>query len=281
MDERAANRAVSRSATPKNRRNKLSIFLIPQMREDTHCAEDLPGMEHSETTPIEKSIAVKRNGPYMVSGEIPLVRRIQVVSEYGEPLTWKKIETFTTRRTYLLCRCGKSGTMPFCDATHARIHFDGTETADERPTAERRYSLPGGVQFAFRRDDYLCMESGFCGTRSSTFDQLVAQTENSDVRSQVIAMVERCPSGSLTYALIGEEEDIEPDLAQEIAATTDILSDGPVEGALWVTGGIPIRRVDGKLLELRNRVALCSCGRSKKKPFCDGAHRKRIEHLST
>jgi CDGSH-type Zn-finger protein len=238
-------------------------------------------MAAPEVSPDEKLIVVKPNGPYTVYGGIPLVRKVQVVSEYGEPLTWKTTEILKTRKTYILCRCGKSGTLPFCDATHARIPFDGTETADERPTRERRYALPGGVQFAFRRDDYLCMESGFCGTRSSTFDQLAARTADSDVRSQVIAMVERCPSGCLTYALIGAEEDIEPDYALEIAATTDILSDGPVEGALWVTGRIPIRRADGKLLELRNRVTLCSCGRSKKKPLCDGEHRRRIENLST
>jgi CDGSH-type Zn-finger protein len=213
----------------------------------------------------------------MASGDIPLVRKIQIVSEHGEPLTWKKTETLKTRKPCLLCRCGKSRTMPFCDATHARIPWDGNETADERSTLERRKDLPGFTQFAVRRDDYLCMESGFCGTRWSTIDQLVRQSSDSSVRSQVIAMVERCPSGSLTYALIGEEEDIEPDLPQEIAVTTDILSDGPVAGALWVTGNIPIRRADGRLLELRNRVTLCSCGRSKKKPLCDGAHRKRIE----
>jgi CDGSH-type Zn-finger protein len=235
-------------------------------------------MDNSEVPPIEKSIVVKRDGPYTVYGNIPLVRKIQVVSDYGEPLTWKKTETLKTRKTYLLCRCGKSSTMPFCDATHARIPFDGTETADESSTLERRKDLPGATQFAVRRDDYLCMESGFCGTRWSTIDQLVGQSADSSVRSQVIAMVERCPSGSLTYALIGEEADIEQDLPQEIAVTTDILSDGPVEGALWVMGNIPIRRADGRFLELRNRVTLCSCGRSVKKPFCDGAHRKRIEN---
>jgi CDGSH-type Zn-finger protein len=33
-------------------------------------------------------------------------------------------------------------------------------------------------------------------------------------------------------------------------------------------------------MEVRNRVTLCSCGLSKKKPLCDGAHRTSIEGKS-
>jgi CDGSH-type Zn-finger protein len=225
----------------------------------------------------EKVIIVLRNGPYLVKGGIPLVEKIQVVSEHGEPLAWKKGRTFDTGESYTLCRCGKSKTMPLCDGTHAKIGFDGTETADERPGAERQEVFPGGKQIVVRHDDYLCMESGFCGTRWTTIKQLILLSEETGARSQVIAMVERCPSGSLVYGLEGEERDIEPDLPQQIAYTTDILADGEVRGAYWVTGGIPIRRSDGKLLEVRNRVTLCSCGRSKKKPLCDAAHRTQIE----
>jgi CDGSH-type Zn-finger protein len=222
-------------------------------------------------------IVIQRNGPYIVSGGIPLVRKIQVVSEHGEPLTWKKGEVFSVGKTYLLCRCGKSKRMPFCDSTHVKIQFNGTETAETTPSVERRITFPGGVQINVRHDDYLCMESGFCGTRWSTIEQMMQECENIDARSQVIAMVERCPSGSLTYALLElePEGDIEPDLPQQIAVTTDILSDGPVEGALWVTGRIPILRADGRPFEVRNRVTLCCCGRSKKKPLCDGVHRLR------
>jgi CDGSH-type Zn-finger protein len=45
-----------------------------------------------------------------------------------------------------------------------------------------------------------------------------------------------------------------------------------VAGPLWVRGGIPITSSDGKRLEVRNRVALCRCGASKNKPYCDGTH---------
>jgi CDGSH-type Zn-finger protein len=231
-------------------------------------------MEKKQNTLKGMRIVVKVSGPYLVSGGVPLVRKIQIVSEGCEPLTWRKTGTIPTGETYILCRCGQSGKKPFCDGTHSAVHFDGTETADTGDTKTRQEVFPGGTQITIRHDDYLCMESGFCGNRWSTIKQLVSKTEDSGVRGQVIGMIERCPSGSLTYAMDDKDADVEPDLPQQIAVTTDITSDGSVEGALWVTGGIPVERADGRPFETRNRVTLCSCGRSGKKPLCDGAHRK-------
>ena len=77
------------------------------------------------------------------------------------------------------------------------------------------------------------------------------------------------------------EQDVEPDLPAQVAITTDITSEGPIEGALWVTGNIPIERADGQPLETRNRVTLCTCGRSKNMPLCDGKHRDEDQHPST
>ena len=37
-----------------------------------------------------KKITVRSNGPYIVRGGIPLVRKVPVMSEHGEPLTWEK-----------------------------------------------------------------------------------------------------------------------------------------------------------------------------------------------
>ena len=221
-----------------------------------------------------KRIVIKSDGPYVVEGNVPLVRKVQIVSEHGEPLTWKKEEQIETPETYRLCRCGESHEKPFCDGTHVEIDFDGAESASSEPTKERQAVYPGSNRLIVKHDDTLCISSGFCGTRKAHVSQMLpGADDDSGVRSQIIAMVERCPSGSLTYTMANGEADIEPDLPAQIAVTTDITSDGPIAGALWVTGNIPIERADKKPLETRNRVTLCCCGRSRTKPLCDGTHR--------
>jgi len=90
-------------------------------------------------------------------------------------------------------------------------------------------------------------------------------------------MVERCPSGALTYQIEAGEPDIEPDLPQQVSATTEITSFGPIDGPLWVSGCIPVERSDHEFFETRNRVTLCNCGLSGNKPLCDGAHRREAE----
>ena len=221
----------------------------------------------------EKKIVVQIDGPYAVRGDIPLVRKTQVVSEYGEPLTWKKEETIKSRGTYYLCRCGHSGDKPCCDGTHVLDNFDGTETADTRPTSERQRVIEGGSHIVVKRDDMLCMESGFCSDRLTNIDKMTPQSADSQIRSRIIAMIERCPSGTYTYSIPPDQAEIEPDLPQQVAASTEITSAGPIEGPLWVTGNITIERSDGKPFQTRNRITLCSCGLSKIKPLCDGTHR--------
>jgi CDGSH-type Zn-finger protein len=227
----------------------------------------------NEIDPIQKKIVVMYDGPYVVHGGIPLVKKTQVVSEYGEPLTWKTAGIIETSGNYELCRCGHSNEKPFCDGTHCEKEFDGTETADTTLTIERQEILEDGTNIVVKRDHSLCMESGFCGTRYANIQKMMAETDDTRIRSLIIAMIERCPSGSFTYSMQKGEADIEPDLPQQIAVTTDITSEGAIMGALWVTGNIPIERADGKPFETRSRVTLCRCGLSKVKPLCDGEHR--------
>ncbi len=220
-----------------------------------------------------KKILIKKDGPYLVLGNIPLVHKTQVVSENGEPLTWKKDGEFDTREAYSLCRCGRSQKKPFCDGCHKEIHFDGTETAKTDGISEFQVTYPNGTHLIVKMDESLCMDSGFCAMKDITLEEIVGNSADTSARSLAIAMVERCPAGALTYRIEKEDADIEPDLPQQIADTTEITSDGPITGPLWVTGWIPIERADKKPFEPRNRVTLCNCGLSKNKPLCDGTHR--------
>jgi CDGSH-type Zn-finger protein len=219
-------------------------------------------------------IVVQPGGPYQVEGTVPLVRKTQVASAYGERLTWRTGEKLEAGESYDLCRCGHSEEKPFCDSTHRQIDFDGAETADTRTTAERQRTYPGSTGIVVKYDGTLCTYSGFCSNRKGKIRQLVQQTDDVNVRSSIIGMVERCPSGALTYTIWQGEPDIEPDLPEQIAVTTETTANGLIEGPLWVTGGIPVERADGEPLETRNRVTLCSCGESQCKPLCDGTHRR-------
>jgi CDGSH-type Zn-finger protein/uncharacterized Fe-S cluster protein YjdI len=225
-------------------------------------------------SPIEKKIVIIKDGPYYVSCGVPLVRKTQVVSEYGEPLTWKKEGVTECEGDYGLCRCGQSANKPFCDGTHHREAFDGSEQADTSARKASLSSFPAGRKIIVEKDASLCMSSGFCGFENTGLPELLARAGNdTQIRSLVIAMVERCPSGALTYRLEPDLPAIEPDLPEQIAETTEITEAGPIPGPLWVTGGITIERSDGKPFEPRNRVTLCNCGKSGNKPLCDGTHR--------
>lgn len=61
-------------------------------------------MENTKKTKVE----VKANGPVIVSGQL------EVTLSDGEVKHMDRI---------VLCRCGDSGNMPFCDASHNRMGF--------------------------------------------------------------------------------------------------------------------------------------------------------------
>lgn len=217
-------------------------------------------------------IVVEEHGAYRVEGGVPLVRKTQVVSEQGEPLTWRTGERISSGDPCKLCRCGHSQSKPFCDSTHRKVGFVGAETADTRPSASRRRVYKGqGIEV--HRDHLICAQAGFCGTRFGNLQKMVNDTGDIRIRSLVIAMAERCPSGSYTYTMNPGEPEIEPDLPRQIAVVTEMTDAGPILGPLWVTGGISVERADGQPLETRNRVTLCRCGQSSLMPLCDGTHR--------
>ena len=207
-------------------------------------------------------ISIAPNGPYLVSGA-RLVVRTPVETAAGEPIAWEKGAVLSENERYALCRCGASDRKPFCDGTHARAGFDGTEAASGRYD-ERSRTLEGpGI--VVRDDRSICVHAGFCGTAATNVWKMVRASGATDTRSQMLAMIERCPSGALSYRFEGAAADNEPDLPAQVA----VVPDGP----LVVTGGVPITRADGQPMETRNRMTLCRCGGSGNKPLCDGTHK--------
>lgn len=226
-----------------------------------------PSFDYVEATPAAAAgrampgITVKENGPYVVQGGVALTRKSIVYSELHEPLTWRKDATLPADESYRLCRCGQSQSKPFCDGSHERVGFDGTETASTTPTAKRQKTVKG-TNIVMTDDPTLCTHAGFCGNKVEKVWDLMPKTADTRVRAQVMRMVEQCPSGRLVYRI--DESTIEPDLPAGIAVTKD--------GPYWVTGGITVTMSDGRTLEVRNRVTLCRCGQSSRKPLCDGSH---------
>lgn len=211
----------------------------------------------------DAAISIAPNGPYLVSGA-PLVVRTPVHTAAGEPIAWEKGDRLETKERYALCRCGASEGKPFCDGSHARAGFDGTETA--AGSYDDRAQAMEGPGITVRDDRSICVHAGFCGTVATNVWKMVGGSEATDTRLQMLAMIERCPSGALTYRFDGAAGDNEPDLPRQVA----VVPDGP----LVVTGGVPITRADGKPMEARNRVTLCRCGGSANKPLCDGTHKE-------
>jgi len=224
----------------------------------------------------QAKITVQCDGPYHVEGAVPLVKKSQIVSEYGEPLNWQKDGEIECKEEYDLCRCGASNTKPFCDCTHLATDFDGTDQVDHNPSRERRIDYPEGVGIVVRKDEYLCTQSGFCGNRKIDIYGMMSSTDEPSVRAEIMAMIDRCPAGAFTYALDSDGPDIEADLPVQIAITTEVVDGEPIPGPLWVTGNIPIVCEDCQPLEARNRVTLCNCGNSSHKPLCDGTHRQEV-----
>jgi len=52
--------------------------------------------------------------------------------------------------------------------------------------------------------------------------------------------------------------------------TISIIKNGP----LIVNGPVDLKDSEGKAYPAQKRIALCRCGASTEKPFCDGTHSK-------
>jgi CDGSH-type Zn-finger protein len=216
-------------------------------------------------------IKVSNNGPYIVSGGIPLIKKEIHNDSEGYCSTWHEVMTYPLKEQYALCRCGQSKTKPFCDGMHTKIHFDGKETADDTPYLEKAERIDGPT-LSMTDADGMCVHARFC-MRAGGIWNLIRQSDNPEAREIAIEEAGNCPSGRLVVYDNQSGEALEPEFEKSIV----IIEYPPRDehGPLWVRGGIPVEAADGKVYEIRNRMTLCRCGESCNKPFCDGSHVKR------
>ena len=119
-----------------------------------------------------------------------------------------------------------------------------------------------GKDVIIRFDTKRCIHSRFCVLQAP--DVFKANTPGKwlypdamDVE-KLVAVAELCPSGAVTY----ERRDGKPNEAPPPVNVAKLRENGPYA----ISGSIEL---DGQKMP---RAALCRCGASKNKPFCDGSH---------
>jgi CDGSH-type Zn-finger protein/uncharacterized membrane protein YozB (DUF420 family) len=200
--------------------------------------------DSSDATAIE----AVRDGPYVVSGPCRLCDA--------------RGESIPARATFALCRCGNSSRKPFCDGTHAKIAFDGARLAAGPAPSAEPYR---GRRITIHDNRALCAHSGVCTDNLPAVFRLGSEpwidADNADAET-IIALVRRCPSGALGYSIDGS-----PPEAESRERRIVVSRNGPY----FVSGRVALD-AGGAKPSFPDRYALCRCGGSKNKPFCDGTH---------
>ena len=116
-------------------------------------------------------------------------------------------------------------------------------------------------------DGRLCIHVGECG-RSD--DELCAGGRRPWCQPDLVPLgrvaevVARCPTGALTQKIDGNTVEETPDPEN----TVHVANHGP----LYLRGELQIQGAADDMPGVKVRAALCRCGESKNKPFCDNTH---------
>lgn len=216
----------------------------------------------------KQKIKIVKDGPYIVSGGVPLIKQGIGINNEGNSYKWELKIEYPLLDIYTLCRCGMSKNKPFCDGSHINTGFDGTKTANKKPYMTVAEEIEG-PDLTLTDVWPLCDHSRFC-KMAGGIRKLIANSDDPKAKKTAIEQGRNCPSGRLVVWDKKTGKPYEPEFEPSIAIIYDHQK--KCEGPIWVRGGIPIESSDGTVYEVRNRVTLCQCGKSENKPFCDGSH---------
>ncbi len=123
-----------------------------------------------------------------------------------------------------------------------------------------------GKEVDVQWDGRLCIHIGECGNAQG--DLFVGGRDpwcipDTSTKAEVREIVERCPSGALSYS----DKDGVPETAPA-ENTVTVAYNGP----LYARGELAIEGAPEDMPGVRFRAALCRCGQSANKPFCDNTH---------
>ena len=138
-------------------------------------------------------ITILKDGPYIVSGGVPLSEKI--ISPKGNTYEYKEGRSLPQAETYALCRCGHTKTPPFCDGSHEECKFDGTETASNSAYMDRLDLRIQGPEVDLL-DDGRCAFARFCHREDGDLWTLTESSDSEHVE-EVIKGARECPAGRL------------------------------------------------------------------------------------
>jgi len=200
-------------------------------------------------------IACLSNGPYYLLNDLTprVIPNIQN----------SKGDTCTTITGVALCRCGGSSNKPFCDGTHGSNGFTDRKLTDGILNKRDDYD---GKQITIHDNRGICAHAGYCTDNLSSVFKLGEEPwidPDGAMTRDIVNTINKCPSGALSYTVDNVEH-----RDQDRDPMVTVTKDGPYA----VTGDIEL--VDQPLGEgaSTEHYALCRCGGSKNKPFCDGTH---------
>ncbi len=119
----------------------------------------------------------------------------------------------------------------------------------------------------------LCIHSGECvkgapGVFNPNARPWI-QLEYSE-NAEIMKAIDNCPSGALSYTDHSSDESAEE---AEAAESEYLRIKASKNGPLIVQGSFEMEDRDGNVQVCKGKsIALCRCGASRTKPFCDGTH---------
>ena len=119
-------------------------------------------------------------------------------------------------------------------------------------------------------DDNRCAYARMCHRAQGDVWTLTENSVNDEIKDEAVAASWNCPTGRLVSVDTRNREVYEQDFEPSIVMLEDVQE--RASGPLFVRGGIPLESADGSEYERHNRYALCRCGRSSNRPFCDASH---------